>query len=191
MFGKTFEKHDDIQNPNDWMALYGDSLYRFALSRIKDPSAAEDIVQETFLAAMTGYKGFRGRSALRTWLVAILKNKYVDHVRKNYREQKRDRLEYLAYRKCNKINEWDHPNFGAPDSPARLYARQEFLDTLHKCLSKLPGRLADVFIMREMDGLSNEKICESLDISRANCWVMLHRAKQRLQACVDGCLLAD
>jgi RNA polymerase sigma-70 factor (ECF subfamily) len=147
--------------------------------------AAEDIVQETFLAALGAHKNFKGHSTLRTWLIAILKNKSVDHIHKKVREQGTDKIESLAYlvgRNVNRQGEWPLGCCKWPNTPWTLYVRKEFMDTLYKSLSKLPGRLAEIFIMREIDGLSTKEICEDLNITTTNCWVMLHRAKRRLQA---------
>ena len=78
---------DPNLDPETWVDQYGDYLYRFALSRIKDQAVAEDLVQETFLAALHGRKSFKGHSAVKTWLSAILKHKIVDYVRKKSRER--------------------------------------------------------------------------------------------------------
>ena len=69
-------------DPETWVDKYGDYLYRFALSRVKDPVIAEELVQETFLAALRSLKNFQGRSSGRTWLIAILKHKIIDYFRK-------------------------------------------------------------------------------------------------------------
>jgi RNA polymerase sigma-70 factor (ECF subfamily) len=185
MNGELSKTDNGMHDPETWMDLYGDILYRFALSRVKDSMAAEDIVQETFLAALGAYKNFKGHSTLRTWLIAILKNKSVDHIRKKVREQGRDKVESLAYlvgRNFSGQGEWPLRCCKWPNTPWTLYARKEFMDTLYKCLSKLPGRLAEIFIMREIDGLSTKEICEALNITATNCWVMFHRARRRLQA---------
>lgn len=180
-------------DPETWMDLYGDLLYRFALHRVKDFAAAEDIVQETFLAALGAYKSFKGHSTLRTWLIAILKNKSVDHIRKKVKEHGSDRMEYWAdaaganfdrrAERSLRYCKWF-------DTPMTLYAHKELMDTLEKCLSKLPGRLAEAFRMKEIDGLSTKEICETLNITSTNCWVMLHRARRRLRACIE-CDLHD
>ena len=68
-----------FDDPESWVDHYGDFLYRFALSRVKDPDIAEDLVQETFLAALRSRESFESRSAGRTWLIAILKHKIVDY----------------------------------------------------------------------------------------------------------------
>ena len=84
-----------LDNPEIWVDKYGDFLYRYALLRIKDPATAEDLVQETFLAALKARRAFKGRSSARTWLIAILKHKIVDHIRKRVREQSSDKIESL------------------------------------------------------------------------------------------------
>lgn len=78
---------DPNLDPKTWVYQYGDYLYRFALARIKNQAVAEDLVQETFLAALHGRKSFKGHSAVETWLSAILKHKIVDYLRKKSREQ--------------------------------------------------------------------------------------------------------
>jgi RNA polymerase sigma-70 factor (ECF subfamily) len=180
-------------NPETWVDQYGGLLYRHALRRVKDFTAAEDVVQDTFLAALQAFKNFNGDSTMRTWLIAILKNKSVDHIRKRIKEQRSDKIEYLpnvAAKNFDRPPEWPFQYCVWQNTPLNLYAHKEFLDTLHKCLSKIPRRMAGVFMMREIDGLSTKEICEALKITPANCWVLLHRSKQRLRACIE-CYLVD
>ncbi len=87
MDGALTKIENRMYDPETWMDLYGDFLYRFAMFRVRDSTAAEDLVQETFLAALGAYKNFNGHSTLRTWLTAILKNKSVDHIRKKAKER--------------------------------------------------------------------------------------------------------
>jgi RNA polymerase sigma-70 factor (ECF subfamily) len=89
-------KSAQLDDPASWVDLYGDLLYRFALSRVKDPSIAEELVQETLLAALKSRANFQGRSTARTWLIAILKHKIVDHIRKRVREPAFDKVESLS-----------------------------------------------------------------------------------------------
>src|SRR5882672_4854524 len=79
-----------------WVGEHGDCLYRYALARVRKPEVAEDLVQETFLAAVRGYEKFGGRSSERSWLVGILKNKIVDHFRKLGRETSFTDMEFLS-----------------------------------------------------------------------------------------------
>jgi RNA polymerase sigma-70 factor (ECF subfamily) len=192
MSGGLTKTDNSRHDPETWVDLYGDILYRFALSRVKDPSVAEDLVQETFLAALGAYRKFKGRSTLRTWLIAILKYKFVDYIRKKVREQGSDEIESSANVVDGNFNgqgTWRLRCYKWTNNPIMLYAQKEFMDTLYKCLAKLPGRLAEAFIMKEIDGLSTKKICEALNITAANCWVMLHRARRGLRPCTETCWL--
>jgi RNA polymerase sigma-70 factor (ECF subfamily) len=178
----------DELDPENWVDLYGDYLYRFTLARLKDPAVSEDIVQETFLAALNALNTFQQRSAVRTWLTAILKHKIIDHLRKQNREQGVEDIEKVSdtvegyYQQGGnwKIRpaKWDV-------NPLKIYEQREFVDAFLKCLAELPQRLSDVFVRREMEGLSTEEICNSMNISATNSWVMLYRARSRLRRCLE------
>jgi RNA polymerase sigma-70 factor (ECF subfamily) len=191
---KRSEINSQIENPESWVDQYGDFLYRFTLSRIKDPSIAEDLVQETFLAALKSRKNFKGRSSARTWLIAILKHKIVDHIRKQVREQTSDKVESILNAAANdpadtSFNDeggWRiRPSKWAID-PMKLHEQREFMDVLYHCLGELPKRQAEAFMMREIDGFSTEEICKVLNISATNSWVMLYRARMWLRQCLEN-----
>jgi RNA polymerase sigma-70 factor (ECF subfamily) len=193
MTKKRAEINSQIENPEGWVDQYGDFLYHFTLSRIKDPSIAEDLVQETFLAALKARKNFQGRSTARTWLIAILKHKIVDHIRKQVREHTSDKVESMLNTAANDPvdssfndeGDWRiRPSKWAID-PMKLYEQKEFMDILYQCLGKLPQRQAEAFMMREIDGLSTEEICKVLNISATNSWVMLYRARMWLRQCLE------
>ena len=73
-------------DPEPWLEKHGDYLYGYAMLRVRDAAVAEDLVQETLLAALEGFASFGGRSSERTWLVGILKHKLIDHFRRVSRE---------------------------------------------------------------------------------------------------------
>ena len=182
-----------IDNPENWVDEYGDILYRFALSRVKDPYMAEDLVQETFLAALKARQNFKGRSTAKTWLIAILKHKIVDQIRKKVREQISDKVESLSDAAAkdsaaggfDRDGEWkDRPAEWAVN-PTKLYEQKEFFDILYRCLGELPVRQAEAFMMREIDGLSTDEICKALGISATNSWVILYRARMLLRQCLE------
>jgi RNA polymerase sigma-70 factor (ECF subfamily) len=177
-----------IDDPESWVEHYGDFLYRFALSRVRDSGVAEDLVQETFLAALRGRENFKGHSAGRTWLVAILKHKIVDYIRKKIREPSSDKIEALSDMTVPDFNdqgEWQLRPSRWAVNPGRVYEQKEFLDVLYHCLAELPERLAEAFMMREMDGLSTAEVCKALDITSTNSWVMLYRARMSLRRCLE------
>jgi len=194
MTKKHAENNNQIDNPESWVDEYGDFLYQFTLSRIKDLSIAEELVQETFLAALKARKNFQGRSSTRTWLIAILKHKLVDHIRKRIREQTSDKVEAMfnaaandsADTSFNHRGDWRlRPSKWAVD-PLKLYEQKEFMDVLYHCLGGLPKRQAEAFLMREIDGFSTEEICKILNISATNSWVMLYRARMWLRRCLEN-----
>ncbi|MGD8717176.1 MAG: sigma-70 family RNA polymerase sigma factor, partial [Desulfobacterales bacterium] len=186
-------KHQ-IDDPEHWVDQYGDYLYRFALSRVKDPSTAEDLVQETLLAALSARNNFQGRSAGRTWFIAILKHKIVDHIRKRVREQASDKVESLSDATENESFDSHFKDNGTwqirpskwATNPMKIYEQKEFMDVLYSCLGELPERLAKAFMMREIDGLSTVEICKVLSISATNSWVMLYRARMWLRRCLEN-----
>lgn len=179
---------DPNLDPETWVDQYGDYLYRFALSRIKDQAVAEDLVQETFMAALRGRKNFKGRSAVKTWLSAILKHKIVDYLRKKTREHvinDTDTITETVDGFFHKNGSWKiRPGKWNLD-PSKVYEQREFMDTLFKCLSELPDRLSKIFMLREMEGYSTKEICNALEISSTNSWVMLYRARTFLRRCLE------
>jgi len=73
-------------DPERWAEEYGDALFGFAAARVRDRAVAQDLVQETFLAALRTSASFAGRSSERAWLFGILRNKLADHYRLQNRE---------------------------------------------------------------------------------------------------------
>jgi RNA polymerase sigma-70 factor (TIGR02943 family) len=176
-------------DPSRWVDEHGDILYRYALERVRKPDVAQDLVQETFLAAVRTHDRFRGRSTVRSWLCGILKHKICDHYRKRGRETSFTDLEFLANEYEEKFvpeGYWVHmngPKEWKPD-PDEVMHRDEFWKTMRDCLAKLPERVATVFMMREMDEVESKEICATLSISDSNLWVMLHRARMALRECL-------
>ena len=178
-------------DPHRWVDEHGDCLYRYALVRVRTPEVAEDLVQETLLVAVRSQDKFAGRSSQRSWLVGILKNKIVDHYRKLGRETSFTDLEFLRDECSHKFVEqgfWNHelgPHEWRPEADEVMH-KGEFWQTMRDCLSKLPRRVADVFMMREMDDVPGKEICRTLNISESNLWVMLHRARMALRECLES-----
>jgi RNA polymerase sigma-70 factor, ECF subfamily len=176
-------------NPERWVDDYGDCLYRYALLRVRRPEVAEDLVQETLCAAVRTYSNFRGKSSERSWLCGILKNKICDYFRKLGRETCFTDLEFLENEMSHKFFDqgWNHdlgPLEWKPEAEVVMH-RPEFWETFRGCLSKLPARVADVFMLREMEEMETAQICQALRISQNNLWVMLHRARMALRECLE------
>lgn len=177
-----------MSDPEIWVDQYGDYLYHYALSRIHNPTVAEDLVQETFLAALNSRKNFEGLSSERTWITSILKHKIIDHIRKTIREQPYEDLETIRESENELFDEkgrWKMKPADWSANPEKLFDRKAFWEVINKCLSDLPTRLAQAFRLREMDGFDCKEICNVLDITASNCWVMLYRARVSIRHCME------
>ncbi|MCF6324391.1 MAG: sigma-70 family RNA polymerase sigma factor [Gammaproteobacteria bacterium] len=178
-----------VSDPATWVAQHGDALFRYALMKMRDEAQAEDMVQETFLAALKARERFSGQSSEKTWLIGILKHKIIDHFRKYKREQSSDDIESLTEQLNQQFDHTGHWSIPMRtwQEPEQAHENKEFWKVFAACIAHLPDHLADLFILREVKGLSSEEICKLLDISTTNnMWVMLSRARMRLRGCLDS-----
>lgn len=180
--------------PLDWVDKYGDYLYNYALTRLNNEIIAQDIIQETFLSALKSISRFKGKSNERTWLVAILKNKIIDHYRSTYKSQTVEFDEQLFCEKEDVFQtdgrwkgHWVGEN-GPIDwriNPEQALEQKDFYKALNKCMEELPERLGIVFKLYEMEEIPTEQICKDLDITSSNVWVILHRCRRQLRRCLE------
>lgn len=169
-----------------WLEEHGNALYGYALARVRSADAAEDLLQETLLAALAARGGFSGRAAERTWLTGILKHKLADHLRKAIRQRALTEAEADGTAEMfDQRGRWSVRMPAWHGDPHTKLENAEFRDVLLRCLSKLPSRIAQVFWLREVDGMSSDDICQELGISPTNLWAMLSRARLRLRRCLS------
>lgn len=181
--------HDGSPDPSAWLDQHGDALFRYALLHLGDRTAAEDVVQDTLLAALTARERFTGRSSERTWLIGILKHKIVDRIREAARERPLADLDSTAefvtecFDQRGKWKTGPHRWGRGSDEP---FEQREFWDIFRFCASRLPPSLSGAFLLREMAELATEEICKLLSVTATNLWTMLHRARTRLRACLEA-----
>ncbi len=178
-------------DPGTWLDHHGDYLFRYALMRVHDAGMAEDLLQEALLAAVGAYESHAGRSSERTWLVGILKHKVIDYFRRVARS-----AEFQLMPECEEDgSEW-FENSGpwrghwredrAPVSwPIHALESREFLETFEHCLAKLPQQMSIAFTLREIDGFTSTEICEILNVTPNNLWVLLHRSRAKLRELLE------
>lgn len=159
-------------------------LLRYASLQLRDPHAAEDAVQETLLAALAGEAAFGGRSNLRTWLTGILKHKIVDAIRRLTRESAVATDEEALEALFNERGHWVDPP-PAWEEPDGSLEQKQFLRALEECLTRLPAKTAQVFMMREHLGYETPDICKELGLTPTHCWVLLYRARTALRECLQ------
>lgn len=174
-------------NPDSWVDAHGDVLYRYALSRVRNPTVAEDLVQETFLAAIQGQHSFQETSSERTWLTGILRHKTLDFFRKSSRAKEQplgptgsDDIES----QFDAHGAWHSPP-SAWSSPHESMEQEEFWAQMQRCVATLPEAMRRSFMLREFDGLESEAVAGALNITTNNLWVMLSRARLKLRQCLQ------
>jgi len=174
-------------NPNKWVDAYADYLFNYAIGRISDAEVAKDLVQETFLAGLKSAKNYKGDAAERTWLIAILKRKVIDHYRKiNSKKGKAEvRMNYSS--QSDAEGDWLEEQVADPFSTFEnsTIENEELGLAIQSCIGKLPKKQAMVFTMKTIQGISTEDICNELEINPSNLWVMIHRARTALMGCLN------
>jgi RNA polymerase sigma-70 factor (TIGR02943 family) len=175
-------------DPNVWVDEYGNYLYRYAVSRLRDGEAAEEVVQETFVSALRHVEQYEGRGSERAWLLGILKRKIIDFIRARNRtssltgDDSLDPSEALF----DHTGSWKSEIRSRGFEPQNSLEREDFWRILQGCLKALPQRQADVFTLREMDDQKTAEICKELEISTSNLWVLLYRARMQLSFCMKS-----
>jgi RNA polymerase sigma-70 factor (ECF subfamily) len=175
-------------SPESWLVEHGDYLYRYAYVRINSQEIAEDLVQETLLAAFRGHANFEGRSTVRTWLVGIMKNKIIDHLRRVSRKERKEVLEDnsdILDRHFNRFGIWNRmlPNWA--NDPTQILERQEFMQAFEQCLKKVPRKARRAFMLKTFENTTSDEVCKILDITPSNLWVLLHRCRMNLRECLE------
>jgi len=157
---------------------YADRVYRLAIGLLRDPSAAEDIVQVTFLSAMTHLDRFEGRSSLGTWLYRVAYNASIDRLRRPTDEPlppdepdpDEDPATGAVLPLPRSIVNW-------AGTPEQWLADREVMAELDQAIAELPQSLRVVFLLRDIEGLSTEETAEALGLSEGATKVRLHRAR--------------
>lgn len=174
---------------DQWVDKYSDYLFRYALMRLRDHNAAEDAVQETFLAAIKNIQQFDGRVDVKYWLRGILRNKIVDHIRKSVRrkqlqeEQVNDVIERFLYKASGVPTTRPKPWAFNPDE---AFAQEEFWQAFEGCVESLKNPMKTAFTLKMLEEQQTEEICKELDITDNYLWVMLHRARTQLKECLEN-----
>ena len=159
------------------------------MAQLRDPTHAEDCVQETLSAAIQNAARFAGGSSVRTWLIGILKHKILDHFRKASRERTISLSDEEISLDDFDVLFKDDGHYVEPPAawadPEQALTQREFFEVLETCMDRLPANTALVFRMREIMGIEIDEICKELAITANNCWVLLYRARMSLRQCLE------
>ncbi|WP_412984000.1 sigma-70 family RNA polymerase sigma factor [Pontimicrobium sp. IMCC45349] len=174
-------------NPNKWIDLYSDYLFNYTITRVRDRETAQDLVQDTFFAGLKSMKNFKGEASERTWLISILKRKIIDYYRKINSKKGQAEVRVNFNNDNDEEGSWLEKRVADPfDKTAEdSIENVELGAAIHACLSKLPEKQAEVFKMKTLLGYETEAICNELDITASNLWVIIHRARTALASCLE------
>ncbi|MEX6626548.1 sigma-70 family RNA polymerase sigma factor [Tenacibaculum pacificus] len=174
-------------DPNKWVDDYADYLFNYASVRVSDSNIAKDLVQETFFAGLKSAKNFQGKSTERTWLISILKRKIIDYYRKINSNKGKAEIRMSFYDNGEQEGNWIEERIPQSwgNEVEKNIENEELKTQLEQCISKLPEKYAMVFKMKTIQEFETEEICKELDITPSNLWVIIHRARTQLRACVE------
>lgn len=174
------------------------ALIRMALGHVADREAAEEVVQDTWMAVIEGLARFEGRSSLRTWIFGILIHKAKD---RGVREKRHttfsdieshsdDNDEAVDPSRFQLSGEWaGHwafpPQPWDEQTPEKLLASRQAINAMNQAIESLPQTLKDVLILRDIEGIEAKEACELLKITEINLYVRLHRARERVRRAVE------
>jgi RNA polymerase sigma-70 factor (ECF subfamily) len=180
-------KKKNILNPNKWVQLHADYLFNYTISRINNHDLAKDLVQDTFFAGLKAKDNFKGLASERTWLIAILKRKIIDHYRKINSIKGKAEVKMNFYTDGEREGEWIEervPNRWENEAE-KIIENEELSTAIDKCIDNLPEKYALVFKMKTMQHFETEEICKELEITASNLWVIIHRARTQLRKCME------
>ena len=131
-------------------------------------------------------KNFKGEASERTWLVSILKRKIIDYYRKINSKKGKAEVRINFSEDGDEEGSWLEKRVADPfDKTAEdTLQNSELGDAIHNCLEKLPKKQADVFKMKTILGYETEVICNELNITASNLWVIIHRARTGMADCL-------
>jgi RNA polymerase sigma-70 factor (ECF subfamily) len=177
---------------------YSGAMLRVARLYVRNEAVAEEIVQDAWLNVLKSVEGFQGRSSLRTWILVILGNCARKRLEKERRSVPVADLEPAANEPSVPSDRFfpsTHPRWAGMWStlvdtwdnvPDEELLGSEAREQLRRAIEELPPRYGTVFMLRDVEGWSGPEVSTLLDISLENQRVLLHRARTRIRAALEG-----
>lgn len=169
------------------VAAYHGRLLRLARTFHSDHGAAEEIVQDTWMAVLHGLRKFEGRSSLSTWIFRILANRAKTRAVRDSRMVPLSDLEpAVDPSRFSSRGHWaEPPRPWDDDTPEKLLLRSETAQTIETAIAELPVAQKAVVTLRDVEGFSAEEVCNILALSETNQRVLLHRGRSRLRTALE------
>ncbi len=168
-------------------------LLRVAQSFVRTTSAAEEVVQETWRAFIEGLPTFQQRASLKTFLYRILANQARTRAVRDQRtsamsdlERDDDEESPLADRFGTEGNWLAPPTAWSAQTADAILERKQAMAVLQQAMERLPERQRSIIQLRDVEGLPAEEVCQLLGVSEVHQRVLLHRARTKLRAALEG-----
>jgi RNA polymerase sigma-70 factor, ECF subfamily len=168
---------------------YNSSLVRLAMAYVHNRTAAEEVVQETWLGVVRGLARFERRSSLKTWIFRILVNRAKTHSKREGRAIPFSALESAGDAAVEPERfldgRWTTPPRSWSEIPEDRLLARETRAVIDATIASLPPAQAQVITLRDVVGWPSEDVCALLEISEANQRVLLHRARSKVRAALE------
>ncbi len=162
-------------------SAYLPQVYRAARGAGLDVQSAEDVTQNTFVTFIEKIDSFAGRSHVKTWLFGILYRKISENRRTVRKDTGHEDIDEVMESRFRVDGKWATP----PQGTDNHTYNEELRRHLATCMEGLGQDQRLAFILREVEGLSSDDICSSLDVSRSNLGVLLYRGRNSLRECLE------
>ncbi len=164
------------------VGAYLPQILRAARGAGLNPQNAEDVCQSTFVTFIEKIEDFEGRSHVRTWLFGILYRKISEMRRSASRESGSENIDMVMETRFKTDGHWQNPPRGSDSATYESEVREH----LAECLEGISTDQRMAFVLREVEELNSEEICQTLDISRSNLGVLLFRGRNLLRECLEN-----
>lgn len=175
-----------------WITDFSDDLFSWAFYKVSKKELAEDLVQETFLAAYKSLNKFKGNSSPKTWLFSILNNKIIDHYRKAAKQEitidtsESHQMFATTESFFDEKGNWSEIGKNASwGNDVHLLDDEDFNRIMSMCMEHLPENWNKAVSFKYILEKEAQEICQELNITLSNYWQVIHRAKLMLKKCLE------
>jgi RNA polymerase sigma-70 factor (ECF subfamily) len=173
-------------NPTELVNEHSDYLLNFAMSKLSDLDLAKDLVQDTFISALTKLDSFEKRAAVRTWLTSILNNKIIDYWRKAETRYTDPASHFFDFNDPHKHWIIENNINQSMESIENHIIQEDNISELHDCIKTLPSKWSGILSSKYLQDKKSEEICKEFDVTTSNLWVIIHRAKLLMRECLQS-----
>lgn len=173
-------KTNNSINVEKWIINYYPYLQNYTMSRVSNQLDVEEIISDTFFAALKAKNNFQNKCSERTWLTAILRHKIIDYYRKQASQKSKLHRHAISHEEYQEKYFYETAVTRCEESTLADLNVKALEQALAESLNNIPESQSKVAKLRIYEELSTEEICTRLEISKNNAWVLMSRARKSL-----------